>query len=111
MRQRLDLLPLADHLVFANSKAERSDCFGVKYNGKEKNIDHILLRTNGASLQLVEEKIYPIRDFFRSKIECDLSDHHPVQSLVSFISRGPTSLRKRTFQSPLLRSDLYSIIH
>lgn len=106
----LGLEPLGDHMIHTNSKAERSDCFGVKYDGKEKNIDHILVRANGSSIRLAEEKVYPLRDFFNSKMECDLSDHHPVQSLVIFNSRGPTSLKKTTFQIPLMVPDFHGFI-
>ncbi len=101
----LSLEPQAEHLKMLNTLAEKNDCFGKSHHGNEENLDHILIRTNESGTALFEEKLYPIRGFFSSKAECDLSDHHPVQSLIRFNSRVPSSLKKRSFQSPLLMPD------
>lgn len=102
----LGLEPLADHMKWVNTLAEKMDCFGKNYDGSEENLDHILLRKNESSAALSSEVLYPLRAIYSSKRECDLSDHHPVQSVLLFGSRDPAALKKKTFQSRLMQRDL-----
>jgi endonuclease/exonuclease/phosphatase family metal-dependent hydrolase len=78
----LELRELADHMRYESTKPELTECFGVEYKGVEKTIDHILVRPHQSSTELAEERVYPLQDFYSSNELCDLSDHHPVQSLI-----------------------------
>jgi endonuclease/exonuclease/phosphatase family metal-dependent hydrolase len=102
----LSLEPLAEHMKWVNTLAENMECFGKKYDGSEENLDHILIRKNESSASLSSEVLYPLRAIYASKRECDLSDHHAVQSLLVFGSRDPASVKKKTFQSRLMQRDL-----
>ena len=100
MRLFLSLNSLSEHLVTENTISEDVHCLGSKFDGIEKNIEHILMKNNGAEVRLAEERNYSLRDQFASKCECDLSDHHPVQSLVVCSARSPSSVAKKTFLNP-----------
>ena len=106
MIEALSLNPLAESMKWVNTLAENTECFGKKYHGNEENLDHILLRPNESGATLGSEVVYPLRGIYSSKQECDLSDHHPVQSLLVFGSRDPASVKKKTFQSRLMQRDL-----
>ena len=104
MRRELGLEPLAQSMQYANTIAETVDCFGKKYKGNHENLDHILLRPNQAEVSLSNEVVWPFKGIFSSKQECDLSDHHPVHSVLVFNSRTPSSLAK-TFLTKHLMPD------
>jgi endonuclease/exonuclease/phosphatase family metal-dependent hydrolase len=106
MIEALSLNPLAASMKWVNTLAERTECFGRDYGGGKKNLDHILLRPNESGATLDSEVVYPLRGIYSSKQECDLSDHHPVQSLLVFGSRDPGSVNKKTFQSRLMQRAL-----
>lgn len=107
MISTLGLHPLADSMKMMSTLAEKVGCFGKDHSGAQENLDHILLRNNNSEASLSEEAVVHIRDLFSSKEECDLSDHHAVQSLLRLNFRTPSSQRKKTFQSPLLLRDLF----